>query len=133
MTQKTTQSTARGTRAGAPSLPAPEERRRLRESKPMTEKQAAAAVGVTRSTLRSWETGRTAPRGRKGELYARLLASIAAELRENAEQEERARREAARAAAQRSAARSRSPSPSRGTAGTARAAGPARASGPARA
>ncbi len=133
MTQKTTQSTARGTRAGAPSLPAPEERRRLRESKPMTEKQAAAAVGVTRSTLRSWETGRTAPRGRKGERYARLLAGIAAELRENAEQEERARREAARAAAQRSAARSRSPSMPRRTTGAARAAGTARTAGTARA
>ncbi|MEV6424045.1 helix-turn-helix domain-containing protein [Streptomyces sp. NPDC051662] len=108
MTQKATQSTARGTRAGAPSLPTPEQRRRLRESKPMTEKQAAAAVGVTRSTLRSWETGRTTPRGRKGELYAKLLAGIAAELREKAALEERARREAAKAAAQRSAARNRS-------------------------
>ncbi|MFE4535055.1 helix-turn-helix domain-containing protein [Streptomyces scopuliridis] len=120
MTQKTTQSTARGTKTGAPSLPTPEQRRRLRESKPMTEKQAAAAVGVTRSTLRSWETGRTDPRGRKRELYAKLLAGIAAELREKAAQEERARREAARAAAQRSAARHRSTSASTRAVGTAR-------------
>ncbi|MEV4971379.1 helix-turn-helix domain-containing protein [Streptomyces scopuliridis] len=121
MTQKTTQNTARGAKAGAPSLPTPEQRRRLRESKPMTEKQAAAAVGVTRSTLRSWETGRTDPRGRKRELYAKLLAGIAAELREKAAQEERARREAARAAAQRSAAaRNRSPSASTRAVGTAR-------------
>ncbi|MFE4367230.1 helix-turn-helix domain-containing protein [Streptomyces sp. NPDC056835] len=112
MTQKATQSTARGTKAGAPSLPAPEHRRRLRESRPMTEKQAAAAVGVTRSTLRSWETGRTTPRGRKAELYAKLLAGIAAELREKAALEERTRREAEKAAAQRSAARNRSTSAS---------------------
>ncbi|WP_326610787.1 helix-turn-helix domain-containing protein [Streptomyces scopuliridis] len=123
MTQKATQSTARGAKAGAPSLPAPEQRRRLRESKPMTEKQAAAAVGVTRSTLRSWETGRTAPRGRKGELYAKLLAGIAAELREKAAQEERARVEAARAAAQRSAARNRSASASTRAVRTTRTAG----------
>ncbi|MFE2847168.1 helix-turn-helix domain-containing protein [Streptomyces scopuliridis] len=122
MTQKATQSTARGAKAGAPSLPAPEQRRRLRELKPMTEKQAAAAVGVTRSTLRSWETGRTAPRGRKGELYAKLLAGIAAELREKAAQEERARQEAARAAAQRSAARNRSTSASTRAVRTTRAA-----------
>lgn len=34
----------------------------------------AAAVGVTRATVRSWETGRTSPRGRKRALYAKLIA-----------------------------------------------------------
>ncbi|MFD7285033.1 helix-turn-helix domain-containing protein [Streptomyces sp. NPDC059863] len=131
MTQKATQSTARGTKAGAPSLPTPEQRRRLRESKPMTEKQAAAAVGVTRSTLRSWETGRTTPRGRKGELYAKLLAGIAAELREKAALEERARREAAKAAAQRSEARNRSTSaPTRAVRTTRTAAAPTAGAAP---
>ncbi|MFE7566129.1 helix-turn-helix domain-containing protein [Streptomyces sp. NPDC057539] len=131
MTQKATQSTARGTKAGAPSLPTPEQRRRLRESKPMTEKQAAAAVGVTRSTLRSWETGRTTPRGRKGELYAKLLAGIAAELREKAALEERTRREAAKAAAQRSETRNRSTSaPTRAVRTTRTAAAPTAGAAP---
>ncbi len=31
-------------------------------------------MGVTRATVRSWETGRTSPRGRKRALYAKLLA-----------------------------------------------------------
>ncbi|MGY5001219.1 helix-turn-helix domain-containing protein [Streptomyces griseus] len=60
--------------AAAPSLPSPKERRRLREAKALSEDQVAAAVGVTRATVRSWETGRTSPRGRKRALYAKLIA-----------------------------------------------------------
>ncbi|WP_073912703.1 helix-turn-helix domain-containing protein [Streptomyces sp. CB00455] len=60
------------------SLPSPKERRRLRESADLTHEDVAAAVGVTPNTVRSWETGRTEPRGRKREAYARLLARIAA-------------------------------------------------------
>ncbi|WP_240495500.1 helix-turn-helix domain-containing protein, partial [Streptomyces showdoensis] len=37
------------------------------------EDQVAEAMGVTRATVRSWETGRSAPRGRKREAYAKLL------------------------------------------------------------
>ncbi|MFC9426468.1 sigma factor-like helix-turn-helix DNA-binding protein [Streptomyces sp. NPDC056987] len=96
-------SDAPGTSGAA--LPSPEERRRLREAKTMTEKQAATAVGVTRATLRNWETGRKTPRGRKGEVYARLLAGIAAELRLAEERARRTERAAARAAQERSAAR----------------------------
>ncbi|MGQ4718293.1 helix-turn-helix domain-containing protein [Streptomyces anulatus] len=59
--------------AAAPQLPSPKERRRLREAKSLSEEQVAAAVGVTRATVRSWETGRTSPRGRKRALYAKLL------------------------------------------------------------
>ncbi|MER7725382.1 helix-turn-helix domain-containing protein [Streptomyces sp. NPDC096323] len=69
MTQSTT-----GTPA-APPLPAPKERRRLREAKSLTEAQVAAAVGVTPATVRAWETGRTSPRGRKREVYARLIGT----------------------------------------------------------
>uniref|UniRef100_A0AAU2VQR6 Helix-turn-helix domain-containing protein n=1 Tax=Streptomyces sp. NBC_00008 TaxID=2903610 RepID=A0AAU2VQR6_9ACTN len=69
MTQSTT-----GTAAAQP-LPSPKERRRLREAKSLTEEQVAAAVGVTRATVRSWETGRTSPRGRKREAYARLIGT----------------------------------------------------------
>ncbi|MFE2296352.1 helix-turn-helix domain-containing protein [Streptomyces sp. NPDC059452] len=60
--------------AAAPPLPSPKERRRLREAKSLSEEQVAAAVGVTRATVRSWETGRTSPRGRKRTLYAKLIA-----------------------------------------------------------
>ncbi|MFF2185547.1 helix-turn-helix domain-containing protein [Streptomyces sp. NPDC058155] len=76
MTQSTTSSSS------VPTLPSPKERRRLREAMDMTEKQVATAVGVTRRTVRSWETGRTTPLGRKREAYARLLAAYAAELDE---------------------------------------------------
>ncbi|MFF8842494.1 helix-turn-helix domain-containing protein [Streptomyces sp. NPDC015127] len=60
-------------------LPPPKERRRLREAKSLTQTQLASALGVTRATIRSWETGRTSPRGRKREAYARLLAAFDAE------------------------------------------------------
>ncbi|WP_405795534.1 helix-turn-helix domain-containing protein [Streptomyces sp. NBC_01506] len=76
MTQSTTRTSS------VPTLPSPKERRRLREAMAVTEKQLAAEVGVTRRTVRSWETGRTTPLGRKREAYARLLAAYAAELDE---------------------------------------------------
>ncbi|MEV3872807.1 sigma factor-like helix-turn-helix DNA-binding protein [Streptomyces sp. NPDC049906] len=62
-------------RPGAP-LPSPGERRRLREAGGLTPEQVADRVGVTRETVRSWEAGRTAPRGRKREAYAALLAGL---------------------------------------------------------
>ncbi|MFD4125022.1 helix-turn-helix domain-containing protein [Streptomyces globisporus] len=60
--------------AAVPPLPSPKERRRLREAKSLSEEEVAAAVGVTRATVRSWETGRTSPRGRKRALYAKVIA-----------------------------------------------------------
>ncbi|MFE9373511.1 helix-turn-helix domain-containing protein [Streptomyces sp. NPDC006711] len=75
-----TQSTAGTGESDATSpLPTPKERRRLREAKALSEAQVASAVGVTRATVRSWETGRTAPRGRRRAIYARLLATFEAE------------------------------------------------------
>ncbi|MFG2723303.1 sigma factor-like helix-turn-helix DNA-binding protein [Streptomyces sp. NPDC048416] len=75
-----TQSTAGTGETDAMSpLPTPKERRRLREAKSLSEAQVAAAVGVTPATVRSWETGRTAPRGRRRAIYARLLATFEAE------------------------------------------------------
>ncbi|WP_405529535.1 helix-turn-helix domain-containing protein [Streptomyces avidinii] len=59
------------------SLPAPKERRRLREAAELTHEEVAAAVQVTAATVRSWESGRTAPRGRKREVYTRFLARLA--------------------------------------------------------
>ncbi|MEU5371115.1 helix-turn-helix domain-containing protein [Streptomyces sp. NPDC005951] len=67
MTRRTTDE------AAVPPLPSPKERRRLREAKSLSEEEVAAAVGVTRATVRSWETGRTNPRGRKRALYAKLI------------------------------------------------------------
>nr|WP_260859588.1 helix-turn-helix domain-containing protein [Streptomyces cupreus] len=48
----------------------------MRESWSLTQDQVAARVGVTRETVRAWETGRTTPRGRKREAYARLLSEL---------------------------------------------------------
>lgn len=59
------------------SLPSPKERRRLREAANLTHEEVAAAVGVTPATVRSWETGRTDPRGRKREAYVQFLAGLA--------------------------------------------------------
>ncbi|WP_374104250.1 helix-turn-helix domain-containing protein [Streptomyces sp. ISL-43] len=57
-------------------LPTPKERRRLREAADLTHEEVAAAVGVTPTTVRSWETGRTDPRGRKREAYAKFLTRL---------------------------------------------------------
>ncbi|MGW1216543.1 helix-turn-helix domain-containing protein [Streptomyces sp. NPDC002499] len=64
------------TQSPATPLPSPKERRRLRESGSLTQAQVAERVGVSRETVRSWETGRTTPRGDKREAYAKLLASL---------------------------------------------------------
>ncbi|MGW4704600.1 helix-turn-helix domain-containing protein [Streptomyces sp. NPDC004285] len=61
--------------ARSDTLPTPKERRRLREALALSEEQVAEAMGVTKATVRSWETGRSAPRGRKREAYARLLGA----------------------------------------------------------
>ncbi|MGW8768427.1 sigma factor-like helix-turn-helix DNA-binding protein [Streptomyces sp. NPDC055815] len=61
--------------ASSVTLPTPKERRRLREALALSEEQVAEAVGVTKATVRAWETGRSAPRGRKREAYARLLGA----------------------------------------------------------
>ncbi|MCX4628045.1 helix-turn-helix domain-containing protein [Streptomyces sp. NBC_01443] len=59
-----------------PRLPSPKERRRLREAAGLAYEDVATAVGVTVSTVRSWETGRTDPRGRKREAYAGFLTAL---------------------------------------------------------
>ncbi|MFE7584792.1 sigma factor-like helix-turn-helix DNA-binding protein [Streptomyces gardneri] len=61
--------------ASSVTLPTPKERRRLREALALSEEQVAEAMGVTKATVKAWETGRSAPRGRKRDAYARLLAS----------------------------------------------------------
>ena len=61
--------------ASSVTLPTPKERRRLREALALSEEQVAEAMGVTKATVKAWETGRSAPRGRKREAYAKLLGS----------------------------------------------------------
>ncbi|MGD6753962.1 helix-turn-helix domain-containing protein [Streptomyces sp. BH105] len=63
---------------GPPSLPPPKERRRLREDGSLSRDEVAERVGVTRETVRRWESGRTTPKGQKREAYAQLLAELTA-------------------------------------------------------
>ncbi|MEV5309781.1 helix-turn-helix domain-containing protein [Streptomyces sp. NPDC052610] len=67
------------TRSPASPLPPPQERRRLREAASLSQAQLAARMGVSRHTVRAWESGRTTPRGSRLEAYAQLLAELAAE------------------------------------------------------
>ncbi|MFD1662729.1 RNA polymerase subunit sigma-24 [Streptomyces caeni] len=65
------------TRRPASTLPAPEERRRLREAGSLTRTQVAERLGVPLETVCAWETGRSVPRGEGRREYARLLAELA--------------------------------------------------------
>ncbi|OEJ25441.1 hypothetical protein AR457_14220 [Streptomyces agglomeratus] len=67
--------------APADPLPSPKERRRLREAKSLTQEQVATALGVSRETIKAWESGRVNPRRRKRAAYAKLLASFRDETR----------------------------------------------------
>ncbi|MFI5801216.1 helix-turn-helix domain-containing protein [Streptomyces sp. NPDC051561] len=66
-------------RTGSPGsvLPAPAVRRLLREEWGLTRRQVAEAFGVTAATVRSWETGRTSPVGRRRVGYTRFLTGLA--------------------------------------------------------
>ncbi|MFI9807749.1 sigma factor-like helix-turn-helix DNA-binding protein [Streptomyces sp. NPDC052301] len=58
-------------------LPPPKERRRLREAASLTQAQLAERLGVSRATMRAWESGRRVPDGSQGQEYAGLLAAFA--------------------------------------------------------
>ncbi|MFD3873798.1 helix-turn-helix domain-containing protein [Streptomyces sp. NPDC058623] len=60
-----------------PLLPEPCERRRLREAWGLTPHQVALAFGVRPATVRSWESGRTTPTGKRREAYRRFLQGLA--------------------------------------------------------
>ncbi|MFE0700896.1 helix-turn-helix domain-containing protein [Streptomyces sp. NPDC058872] len=64
-------------RADETPLPGCEERRRLRRTWNLSEAQVAAAFGVTVATVRSWESGRTSPNGRRREAYSAFLRGLA--------------------------------------------------------
>jgi DNA-directed RNA polymerase specialized sigma24 family protein/DNA-binding XRE family transcriptional regulator len=65
------------TQSSATPLPPPTERRRLRVARSLTQAQLAARLGVSRTTVRAWESGRRIPDGSDGEAYARLLSTLA--------------------------------------------------------
>ncbi|MFC8389607.1 MULTISPECIES: helix-turn-helix domain-containing protein [unclassified Streptomyces] len=65
------------TRSPVTPLPSPDERRRLRAAASLTRRQLAERVGVRPETVRAWESGRSTPRGRNREAYAKLLAGLA--------------------------------------------------------
>ncbi|MGW1597560.1 telomere-associated protein Tap [Streptomyces sp. NPDC002343] len=59
-------------------LPAPEERKRLREAAGLSQEQIAKALKSRRETIGNWESGLTEPRPPKRAAYARLLEGLAA-------------------------------------------------------
>lgn len=67
--------TARETAQNA--LPSPDERRRLRELWDLTPHQVAVAFGVRTATVRSWESGRSEPKGQRRAAYRRFLQGLA--------------------------------------------------------
>ncbi|MGA5108882.1 helix-turn-helix domain-containing protein [Streptomyces pseudogriseolus] len=67
------------TRSHALPLPPPNERRRLREACALTRAQLAERLGVRPDTVRSWESGRSTPRGRNRAAYAELLSALVTE------------------------------------------------------
>ncbi|MFJ1865020.1 helix-turn-helix domain-containing protein [Streptomyces sp. NPDC088097] len=77
MTTSSTLSLRTARRADKHPLPDPHDRRGLRESWGLTPGQVAAAFGVTAATVRSWESGRTAPTGPRREAYRRFLLGLA--------------------------------------------------------
>ncbi|WP_329454117.1 telomere-associated protein Tap [Streptomyces sp. NBC_01497] len=64
--------------AAQDDLPAPAERKRLREAAGLSQAQIATALNARREAVGNWETGRTEPRPPKRAAYARLLDGLAA-------------------------------------------------------
>ncbi|MGK5632881.1 helix-turn-helix transcriptional regulator, partial [Streptomyces sp. URMC 123] len=58
-------------------LPPPAERERLRKAHGLSQEQVAQALKVRRTTVMSWENGKTEPRPPQREAYARLLGKLA--------------------------------------------------------
>ncbi|MFD7667488.1 telomere-associated protein Tap [Streptomyces sp. NPDC059788] len=58
-------------------LPAPAERRRLREAAGLSQTQIATALRTRRETIASWESGQREPRPPQRAAYARLLEKLA--------------------------------------------------------
>ncbi|MFE3905711.1 telomere-associated protein Tap [Streptomyces sp. NPDC059153] len=63
--------------AAQDDLPAPVERKRLREAAGLSQAQIAKALDARREAVGNWETGKTEPRPPKRAAYARLLEGLA--------------------------------------------------------
>jgi transcriptional regulator with XRE-family HTH domain len=55
------------------SLPEPAERRALREAAGLTQQELAVAVGVDRTAIAHWESGRRNPDGKRLDAYVEAL------------------------------------------------------------
>ncbi|MFJ9536635.1 helix-turn-helix transcriptional regulator [Streptomyces sp. NPDC101225] len=58
------------------SIPAPAERRQIREDAKLTQAEVADAVGVTPQAVALWESGRRTPRGQLFDRYAEALTAM---------------------------------------------------------
>lgn len=58
-------------------LPAPAERRRIREEAGLTQAAVGAGCGVERTTVARWERGERSPTGEPRERYIELLRRLA--------------------------------------------------------
>lgn len=58
------------------SLPEPAERRSLREAAGLTQRELADAVGVDRTTIAHWESGRHTPNGKLLDSYLEALGAL---------------------------------------------------------
>ncbi|MGY5073368.1 telomere-associated protein Tap [Streptomyces griseus] len=63
--------------ASRSALPAPAERKRLRQAHGLTLEEVAATLDVRRATVGAWESGKTEPRPPQREPYAHLLKRLA--------------------------------------------------------
>ncbi|MFF2864924.1 telomere-associated protein Tap, partial [Streptomyces rubiginosohelvolus] len=63
--------------ASRSALPAPAERKRLRQAHGLTLEEVAATLDVRRATVGAWESGKTEPRPPQREPYAHLLKQLA--------------------------------------------------------
>ncbi|MCX4973143.1 helix-turn-helix transcriptional regulator [Streptomyces sp. NBC_00620] len=59
-----------------PELPAPAERKAVREAAGLTLAQVGSAVGVTAQAVGLWESGRRTPRGTLLDRYAEAISAM---------------------------------------------------------
>nr|WP_237539547.1 helix-turn-helix transcriptional regulator [Streptomyces sp. SID4951] len=69
-----------GTRQPSHGLPDPAESHRLRQESKLSLHQVADACGVSETTARAWEEGRTTPRGTNAAIYRNLLNALSGRL-----------------------------------------------------
>lgn len=68
--------TIRSFRHVRPELPAPAERKAVREAAGLTLAQVGAAVGVTPQAVALWESGRRTPQGARLSKYAEAIHAM---------------------------------------------------------